>query len=568
MASNPAFLSYLTQQQGPTGPNGGGVNTTTKKNPYAQTAVTAPTPGNSPVTPTGALNPAQPPPQPRPSSNQSPNQLAQQQQPPTPDPFAAMGGGNYNWATGGWTPKNMGTPAGSNPTGGGTGSIPNMPTGTSQAVPGYMQHLAGVQPYQGTQFSQYQNMTYDPTQLSVNMPQQYGQYNPYQVQTQLPTQGYQAGNFGTTPFTQYQGNPNNISQFQGPQTQAIQGQEQALLSQMLANPYSMNAQNVAQLKEKQKETALALQQSGQAGNAEAMAARGMYGGGQQGAIDAQLRDQANKNILTGYRDIDLQKMTQDRQDLLDALGAADTSLNSASNRATSEYSQLLAGQQAREKVGLDAATSAQAAERLGLDRTTAQELANYNQAKSAQDLASLGLERDALGQKENQFAFSTEQQRYKDALQALGLEMDAAAFNAGENYKGYQSAAQNQQDAFTRELAGATDRQAAADSALKLGGMLQSGWDSQQARDLQAALGNRGLDIDQQKIGSNEKIAGMDNQTRLLDILLSNQLGRAQLGQQGKQFDATFGLENKKFGETQKTNDNLLMQWLFQNGGF
>lgn len=541
MATSPSFMSYLQ--------NTSGVTSTTKKNPYGTTgSATTPTAGNSPVTPSGTVNPA-----PVPKATQ-PAQQPTQAQPTTPDPFAAMGGGVF--VNGGWVPKNHPAAAQAQPqqgAGGGTGAtVPGLP------APGYMQHLAGTQAYAGTNLGQHQNITYDPMQMQVNLPNMYGPYQSYTPQTQLPTQGYQAGNFGNTPFSQYQGNPGNITQFQGPNQQGIQNQQEALLQQMLNNPYSMSAENVAQLKGQQRATALALQKAGMGQNADQAAAMGRVGGSSQMAGDARLQDQANSNILSGYRDIDLQKMTQDRTDLLKALESATGVMDSASNRATSQYAQTLAGQQAREKVGLDAATSAQAAERLGLERTQAQELANFNQAKSAQDLASLGLTMDKLKQGENQFAYGTEQQAYKDQLAALGLEMDATKFNAGENWNATQSAQTNQQQALQRALGQAADSQAAAESGMKLSGMLQDAWNNQANRDTQTSLANTGFGIDREKIAQTGQIAKMDNSTRLLDILLGNQYKNAALGQSADQFNKSFGLQSQD-------QQNKLMQWLFGN---
>ena len=557
MAVDPTFMSFLNTQQ----PNtASGVTTTTKKNPYAQTATTAPTPGNSPVTATGAVNPNPVPKQ------ASPNQLVTQaqQQPPTPDPFAAMGGGNYNWANGGWTPKNMASGGAS-----GTGTIPNMPsTGTpggAAGSPGYTQYLDQASAYKGSTFSPYQSMTYNPSQMTVNTPAMYGAYGGAAPTTVLPGQGYMAGNFGTTPFSQYQGNPGNISQYGGVDQSGVENLQQQQLMNMLQNPSSMSAQNVAQLKEIQKEQALELQKSGMSQNAERAAAQGRLGSGSQALQDSLLQDKANNALLTGYRDIDLKKMTQDRADLLDALDTANTAMNSRSNRSTSEFAQTLAGQQAREKVGLDAATSAQAAERLGLERTQAQELANLNQAKSAQELAALGLDKDELAMRDKQFAHTAQSTQFNDALKALGIEMDAAEFNAGENFKGYSSAAQDQKDRFTQELAMAGDAKDVADSGVNLATLKQGAWSDAQARALQEKLGLAGLDVDKMKIGSNEKIAAADNKTRLLDILLGNKFNYAQLGQQGAQFDKSFGLDQQKFGQQQADSDNLLMQWLINN---
>lgn len=553
MAVNPGFMSFLQGGSSGGGGTSPGVTSQTKKNPYAQaqpvrSSTSGPTPGNSPVTATGSINPNNPPkPQP------SPNQMVTQAQtpPPTPDPFAAMGGGNYNPATGGWTPKNMGQPAGQ--TG---GTAPGQPaTVPGLPAPGYMQHLSGVAAYGGTNLGQHQNIAYDPTQATMTMPEMYGPYQNFTPQTQLPTQGYQAGNFGNTPFSQYQGNPGNISQFSAPQNQQVQAQQQALLMSVLNNPLTMSDQNVQQLKAQQRATALAQQQAGQSQNAEQMAAMGRVGSGQQTLNDNLLRDQANSNVMSGYRDIALQKMLQDRKDITGAIDTATGVMDSQSQRATSEFNSQLAGQQAREKVGLDAATSAQAAERLGLDRVGMQEDANFRQAQNAQDLAKLGLTRDEMLQKENQFAFGTQQQQFLDQLKANQLGLDVTKFNAGENWNAAQSAQTNQQQALARAIAQTEDARGASDSGMKLGSLLQDSWNNQMNRDQQAALAKEGFGLDRDKMAQTGNLAKMDNSTRLLDIMLGHQRGMAGLSQNDAQFNKTFGLQSQD-------QANKLMQWL------
>lgn len=505
MAINQGFMSQL--QAG-----AGGVTSQTKKNPYAQeqqmrTASSGPTPGNSPVTASGTINPNNPP---KTQSAPSPNQMATGQQQQQGQAPGSPGPGWTQGANGGWLPP--GHPAAGGQGQQGQQMVPGL------ATPGYMQYLQGLQSYQGTNMGQHQNITYDPTQVNMQMPNMYGPYTQYRPETQLPTQGYQAG---------------QITQYQGPNQQAVQDQQQQLLMGMLQNPYSMSDQNVEQLKAQQRATALALQQAGQSTNAEQAAAMGRVGGSGQRTADARLADSTNSNILSGYRDIALNKMKQDRQDLLDAIEGATGVMDSASQRSTQEYAQGLAGQQARE-------------------------LGQFNQAKSAQDLAALGLDRDALLQKENQFAFGTEQQRFLDQLKANQLGLDVEKFNAGENWNATQSAQTNQQQALQRAIAQAGDNQNIADSGMKLGGMLQDSWNQQAGRELQDKLAQAGFGIDRDKIAQTGNIAKMDNSTRLMDILLGHQRGMAGLNQNDSQFNKTFGLQ-------QQDQQNKLMQWLFPN---
>jgi hypothetical protein len=149
-----------------------------------------------------------------------------------------------------------------------------------------------------------------------------------------------------------------LSQFAAPDQSGVNGQQNALLSAIFANPDTMNPQVVAQLKEKQKEEALLMaQQAGQQLSSGA-AARNMVG---SGATSAGLRnidmDTINR-ILSGNRGVDITAAQTNRGDELNALNAGEQVAQGQLGRATQGYGTQLAGQTAQAGLNKDAVASA------------------------------------------------------------------------------------------------------------------------------------------------------------------------------------------------------------------
>jgi hypothetical protein len=111
-------------------------------------------------------------------------------------------------------------------------------------------------------------------------------------------------------------------------------------------------------------------------------------------------------VLEGNRNIDIQKMGQDRQDLLGALGASTDFQNSALGRAVQGY-------------------------QTGLQGTEAQRAESLAQIGSGQDLTRLN--------------WQGQQQGFEDAMRQAGMTAD-------EGYKGYQSQFGAQQADQQRQL--------------------------------------------------------------------------------------------------------------------
>jgi hypothetical protein len=211
---------------------------------------------------------------------------------------------------------------------------------------------------------------------------------------------------------------------------------------------SMPPEMVAQLKERQKQDALAMQQQLGTQMQAGFASRGMQGAGANLAAQRNLGDDTMQNILGNYRDIDIVAAQQGFQDKLRALDMA--------NSVASQRGQL------------------------GLAQ------------------AAFGADQQARQAAENQFAWQS---------QFAGPEFQRAGFLAQQGL--------NQQGANSALGAYQTD----LDAFFQNRGM-----------DLQRELANKGIDVDLQRLRSQE---GMFDRSLALDwagLLNQMQMGRYGLG--------------------------------------
>lgn len=137
-------------------------------------------------------------------------------------------------------------------------------------------------------------------------------------------------------------------------------QKQAVMDALL-NP-SMSATNVAQLKEREKEQALAMQEQLLSQAMQRGASRGTVGGGYTAGLERRIGSDALNSIIGSNREVDLAKMTQDRKDLIDAVGLAETYQQGTFGRGMGEADQRLKTEMSQEDLrkyaaqqGLDAA---------------------------------------------------------------------------------------------------------------------------------------------------------------------------------------------------------------------
>jgi hypothetical protein len=108
---------------------------------------------------------------------------------------------------------------------------------------------------------------------------------------------------------------------------------------------------IAALKEKQKETLIAQREQALAQLGQSAASRGMGDSAWVGAQQANLSDAFGGDVTNAYRTIDTNAVTQNRQDLLNALGAVQSALGTQ-NQANSVANTYNLGQQTlAEKAG-------------------------------------------------------------------------------------------------------------------------------------------------------------------------------------------------------------------------
>ena len=378
-----------------------------------------------------------------------------------------------------------------------------------------------VQDYQKTSFEGINSPIYDPTKVNVNLPGMYDGYGGYNFQTQLPQQGYQF-------------DPSRIGQFQGPNQSQTQGGVNQIMQGLLQNPTSMTDAGVSQLKAKQQELALQNQRANEQRMQEQMAQRGMMGGGQNAAMQAAIMSQANKDLLSGYRDVDLKKMEQDFLDKNTVATLGDTLMTGEMGRSTDAYRARLEGEAERE-------------------------LGYRSEDTSRQNLAGLGLERDAMGATDARAVADSRRNQYVDALSGIETQLKGEKLNQDERFKGFDSQSDAVKNEMTRRIASSNENQfgygAQMDKAKALAGLDESG----ATRDLQKYLAEKGFGVDMAKIASGEGIAKMGDATNRYGINMDFVNSALNRGQQGSQFNQTLGFN-------QQGQDNEFFKWLFQNG--
>lgn len=357
--------------------------------------------------------------------------------PPTPDPFQGQG----YWTGQQWVPKNHPLAQ----------QNPNVP---QPGGPGGVQpNPAPYSPY-GPYPGRPDGTTFQPGQ----MPQQtFQQYQPTQFTGQAPSP-YMGG---------------TLAQWSAPNLGGMEGQQDQLMQQLLASGGSMGPDMVAQMKERQKQDALAMSQQQGTQMMQGAAARGALNGGATLAGQRNLGDQTTQGILGGYRDLDIAAAGQNYSDRLNALSASEQLGQGRFNQANQGYQNQLQGQMAQQ----------------GLNQQGFQ-----NQLASAQ----FGLGQQQAQAAENQFGF--------------GAQFQPATFNR-DSFLAQQGL--NQQGAASQLGAHQTD--------------LDAFFQNQQLQN-QMKLGQGGLDIDRQRLNQQDAQFGQS-----LDLDWANSLenmtnNRYQLG--------------------------------------
>lgn len=164
-------------------------------------------------------------------------------------------------------------------------------------------------------------------------------WQPYTPSPPPASATYTPGQLPTTPIPTY--NPMQIQPFT-PNT-GVNNAQNDLLMRVLESPESLSPLVVAQMKERQKEDALAYERAVGEQLAQSAASRGVLGGGAYGASQRRLAADTNKAILAGNRDIDIAAAQTNMADRLNAIAAA----NAVRSQGVSDYNAALAGQTAQ-----------------------------------------------------------------------------------------------------------------------------------------------------------------------------------------------------------------------------
>jgi hypothetical protein len=429
---------------------------------------------NTPVTGNGKIPDPTPTPAPAPAPAAvaaPPPAQAQAAPAPTTDPFAAMGGG-IQLAGGGWVPRNSQfAPAGSQPAA--AAPQPGAPGAPAPAPTGPPARPAGTElapvTLSNTPFTAYQASTF---------------------KTATP-QGYVAG---ATPDAY---KADQFSQFKGPDQSALEGGQANLAAAIMGNPESMSPDVVNAMKNTNKEAALLAAKQAEMRLNSSAAARGVSGGGNEGADTRRLYEGTDSDILRANRDIDTNAATTNFNDRLKTIDSVNSILNGQMSRSSEGFQNTLAGQSAQAGANRAAADSA----------------------------ASIAAQREANARAESD-----------SRMQGAQFDFTKEGAQADENYRASEAGRQAQLDDQARTLSQFGINQAIAGNAqdnYKTDSTNYfSGRDadrSDKSLQLQRDLGEAGINIDSKR-----------------------------LDESGREFDAGNGLDILKFLESQRQADNSL----------
>jgi hypothetical protein len=320
--------------------------------------------------------------------------------------------------------------------------------------------------------------------------------------SQATPQGYVAG---VTPDGY---KADQFSQFKAPDQSALESGNANLAQAILGHPESMSADVVNAMKNSNKEDALLAAKQNEMRFLNAGAARGVSGGGSEGANLRRLYDNTSSDILKANRDIDTTAATTNFNNRLQSMDAVNQLLNSQTGRATSSYGAALSGQSAQ---------------------------SGANQAAAASGL-------QAAAQREQNAAREADSR-----LATAGFGREGEKLQADENYRTSESERQAKLDEQARNISQFGINQAVAGNAL-----------DNFKTDSGNYFAGRGADLaDLSESHSNANAnRGMDIQKELGDAGIG--VDRARLTEQGRQFDASNALNIMQYLEGKRQSDNSL----------
>lgn len=196
-----------------------------------------------------------------------------------------------------------------------------------------------------------------------------GSFSQSSYQSQ-PKVNYTPGQLPSTDLSVYK--PGQINQYKNVDTGPTQGMANSVLQQVLKAP-SLSPEVIAQMEGQFKDQALTMQQGQQGDIRQNFASRGLGGGGQERSLLASLGQNTQANLLNNYRDLNVGAAQTNRQDMLNALGAAEQGMGGEVNRAQSQYQTGLQGQMAQEGLNQAGVQSQNQATQFALQRALEQE---------------------------------------------------------------------------------------------------------------------------------------------------------------------------------------------------
>lgn len=180
----------------------------------------------------------------------------------------------------------------------------------------------------------------------------------------------------------------NVPDWAKPNTGMTESSVQALVDRLLANPYSMDANTVAAMKEAQKADSLVMMQQ----RMDPMMHDARMRGVNTQPVEMAANQGLMETLMGGYRDIDIRKALQDREDEYNAVNTGNTWMDSQWGRASQDLSNRLATsefdlkRQQAEQADAIARWQSQAGSAASWNDTAA-ELARISSGSLAQQLA-------------------------------------------------------------------------------------------------------------------------------------------------------------------------------------
>lgn len=136
-----------------------------------------------------------------------------------------------------------------------------------------------------------------------------------------------------------------FTQYATPEQDFQNWQQQEMVSNLLANPHTLNDTTVQQMKQKAMEDSLFMQKQEEQQAEDELAARGFSGNGGLAAAQRRKTQENMMNAILGSnRDIDIMRSQQNRADELNALQAAEAIMGGQVGRSGEVFGNILAGQ--------------------------------------------------------------------------------------------------------------------------------------------------------------------------------------------------------------------------------